>query len=333
MISVTQFFRRPYPGAFSIERLYSDVRSGLSESCRFNVSVCRRFSRGVWPRLTNMLEARHHQGDVNHVTGDVHYLSLLLPKARTILTVHDLVLLERLRGWKYFAAWLFWYWLPVWRSSVVVAVSDTTRNALIKTLRCDPAKIRVVNNCVSGEFYPAPKSYMPAVPRILQVGTGENKNLTRVVEALGGVACTLVIVGVLSEQQRSCLNNHGVVFENYVGLQSSELVEEYVKSDLVVFASTFEGFGLPIIEAQAVGRPVITSKVVPMCEVAGEDACLVDPFCVNSIRAGVARVLADHEYRNLLVKTGFSNVTRFSITHVAAEYEKIYREVASGLKN
>lgn len=333
MISITQFFRRPYPGAFSIERLYSDVRLGLSVSCLVKVAVCQRFSRGFWARLTNIVEARRCQSDVNHITGDVHYLSFLLPKARTILTIHDLVLLERLRGWRYWVAWLLWYWVPVRRSRVVVTVSDATRRALIKTLRCNPDKIRVVYNCVSHDFYPAPKSTMPEIPRILQVGTGENKNLIRVAEALRGVVCTLVIVGALSEQQRIWLNNQGISFENYVGLTTNQLVEEYVKSDLVIFASTFEGFGLPVVEAQAVGRPVITSNIAPMCDIAGENACLVDPFCVDSIHTGIVRALADPEYRNLLVSAGFSNVTRFSVTQVAAEYEKIYKEVALGLKN
>jgi hypothetical protein len=70
-----------------------------------------------------------------------------------------------------------------------------------------------------------------------------------------------------------------------------------------------------------------------MCQVACENACLVVPLCVDSIRTGVVCALADPEYRNLLVKTGFSKVTGVSVTHVAAEYEKIYREVALGFKN
>jgi glycosyltransferase involved in cell wall biosynthesis len=280
-----------------------------------------------------MLEARRYQGDVNHITGDVHYLTFLLPKAKTVLTIHDLVLLTRLRGWKYWAAWLFWYWIPVWRSRVVVTVSDATKHTLVETLRCDPNKVRVVYNCVSRDFYRAPKATASEVPRVLQVGTGENKNLMRVVEALRGVICTLVIVGVLSDQQRSWLTYQEVVFENYVELSSSQLVDEYVKSDLIIFASTFEGFGLPIVEAQAVGRPVVTSKIAPMCDVAGENACLVDPFCVNSIRDGIVRTLSDPAYRDMLVKAGFSNVTRFSLAHVANEYEKIYKEVALGLKS
>jgi glycosyltransferase involved in cell wall biosynthesis len=333
MIYITQFFRRPYSGAFSIERLYADVRLGLTSSCRVNVVTCKRFSRGFWARMANMLDARRYQGDVNHITGDVHYLTFLLPKAKTVLTIHDLVLLTRLSGWKYWAAWLLWYWIPVWRSRVVVTVSDATKDALVATLRCDPDKVRVVHHCVSRDFYRAPKLSVPEVPRILQVGTGQNKNLMRVVEALRGVLCTLVIVGVLNERQRSWLTNEEVVFENYVELTSGQLVDEYVKSDLVIFASTFEGFGLPIVEAQAVGRPVVTSKISPMCDVAGENACLVDPFCVNSIRDGIVRTLSDPAYRDMLVKAGFSNVARFSLAHVAAEYEKIYKEVALRLKN
>ncbi|WP_187970288.1 glycosyltransferase family 4 protein [Aquibium microcysteis] len=325
---ITHFTRHPRPNVFSIERLFEDVRTAMPADCRVKVWTCRHPSTGLLPRLKDMWAARAAQSDVNHVTGDVHYLVLLLDPRRTVLTVHDLVLLGRLRGVRRFVLWLFWYWLPVRRCRAVVAISETTRQALIASVRCDPGKIRVIHNSVSAEFQPSPKEFDAARPRILQIGTRPNKNLERVAEALEGLSCLLVVVGELDPAQESVLRRHGIAFESRVGLSREELLSEYVAADLVLFASTYEGFGLPIVEAQAVGRPVVTSNLSSMPEVAGEGACLVDPLDVTSIRAGVDRVIADERYRAGLVERGFANAARFSAAAVAERYAALYREIA-----
>ncbi len=110
-------------------------------------------------------------------------------------------------------------------------------------------------------------------------------------------------------------------------LSDQELVAAYENADVVVFASVAEGFGLPIIEAQAVGRPVVTSNLSPMKEVAGGAACLVDPHKVDDIRAGMQRVIADAEYRHRLIQSGYENAARYSAAGVAAQYARLYERV------
>ena len=112
-VHITHFMRRPRESDFSIERLYQDVRGALPEDCQATVWNCCNYSNGLWPRFQDILLARDQQGDVNHVTGDVHYLTYLLDPKRTVLTIHDLVSLERLRGIKRWTLWFLWYWLPV----------------------------------------------------------------------------------------------------------------------------------------------------------------------------------------------------------------------------
>jgi glycosyltransferase involved in cell wall biosynthesis len=277
-----------------------------------------------------MWRARRHQGDVNHVTGDVHYLTLLLDPKRTVLTVHDLVMLGRLRGLVRLVFWFLWYWLPVRRSRAIVVISESTRAALLASVRCDPAKIRVIHNNVSDEFRPAPRAFNTACPRILQVGTAWNKNLDRAAEALAGISCRLVIIGPLSEEQLAMLQRYEIDHENHVGLSRAALVAQYGAADMLLFASTYEGFGLPIVEAQAVGRPVVTSNILSMPEVAGGGACLVDPFDVAGIRAGVQRIIDDPSYREGFVAKGYENVKRFGAAYVAKQYAALYREIATG---
>ncbi len=87
---------------------------------------------------------------------------------------------------------------------------------------------------------------------------------------------------------------------------------------MLVFVSTYEGFGLPILEAQAMGRPVVTSNIMSMPEVAGDGACLVDPCDVTILHQVLLRVINDSSYRNTLVRNGFENVKRFRSKKIAA---------------
>lgn len=329
-MDVVHFMRRPPPNMFSVERVYEDVRADLPDDCRVTVWTCGNFSSGFWPRVQDTLLARKHQADVNHVTGDVHYLALLMDPRRTVLTVLDLVSLGRLRGLKRWVFWLIWYWAPVRRSRLIIVISECTRDQLLRSVRCDPDKIRVIHLPVSEEFRPAPQPFKADMPKILVVGATPNKNIERVAQALAGIPCLLTIVGALSDVQTEALARHGVAYVTKVGLSREALVAEYVRCDMLVFASTYEGFGLPIVEANAVGRPVVTSDTSSMPEVAADAACLVDPFDVASIRAGVLRVIEDADYRARLVQAGFRNVARFRIHAVAAAYANVYREIASG---
>jgi glycosyltransferase involved in cell wall biosynthesis len=96
---------------------------------------------------------------------------------------------------------------------------------------------------------------------------------------------------------------------------------------MVVFVSTYEGFGLPIVEANATGRPVITSNICSMPEIAGSAACLVDPSDCSSIRQGILRVMNDDGYRAGLVAMGFDNVKRFRASLIAAQYAELYHDI------
>ncbi len=319
--------RRPRPGVYSVERLYEDVRVHLPSDIDVHVRVSRFLSLGLWRRFYDAFAACRYQDDVNHVTGDVHFLTYFLTKQRTLLTILDCGVLERLSGFKRWVLWFFWFWLAEKRCAVIVVISAATKVQLLKYLHCDPEKIRVIHCNVSAEFQAAPKPFNAIRPRLLQIGTKENKNIERVAEAIRGLECELVVIGRLSDGQRGALEKNVVCFENRIGLSREELLDEYRRCDLLVFVSTYEGFGLPIVEANAVGRPVVTSNLLSMPEVAGDAACLVDPFDVASIRTGIRRVIEDADFREQLVTLGFANAERFSVEVIANQYAELYREI------
>ncbi len=323
-----QFYQRKPCGAFSLERVFHAVRDALPSDIDSEIRLCRFVSRRFLRRLLNLMEAPLHQRDVNHIVGDVHYLAMVLSKRKTILTVHDCGGLRLKKGLnRLFLLW-FLFWMPVRRVAAVTVISEFTRDELLHYTGCNPNIVSVIPDPVPQGFTPFPKPFNSSSPIILQVGTGEhNKNVCRVAESLRGVPCRLDIVGRLSERQRQVLSRNEVSYTEQWDLSDQEMIQKYRECDLLVFVSTYEGFGMPILEANATGRPVVTSNLAPMPEVAGSAACLVDPFDTSSIREGILRVIGDADYRDCLVVRGFENAKRFQATEIAAQYAALYRKL------
>jgi len=321
--------RFPTGAQISIERLFDGIRRNLSPAIKARVYVCPFPSRGLLPRLRNALDARRHAGKhVCHVTGDIHYLALALPRGKTVLTIHDCAVLHRLKGWRRELVRKLWFEWPIRSSAITTAISATTRDDLLNWL---PAglqdRIRVVPNCVGSEFVPHHKEFNAERPVLLQIGTGWNKNIERVIEALRGLKCRLEIVGPLSREQLALLESAGIEFVSLGRVNDRELVEAYRRCDALIFASLSEGFGLPVVEAQAVGRPVITTKRGALAEVAGDGAVFVDPESSASIREAVEKIISDPDLRNAVIEAGFANVRRYQAGAIAAQYEAIYQEL------
>lgn len=327
-MEVVHFQRRPStPFHFSVERLFHTVRANLPAEVQCKLVTARFTSKGVARRLFNMIAAALQQGEINHVTGDIHYIVCLLQRRRTILTILDCGPMLSLAGWRRRLFQIFWLRLPIRRSALVTTISQFSKSEILRYVSCPPDKIRVIGVPVGSEFQADTKGFNVEYPRILQVGTQPNKNLERVAKALRGIRCRLHIVGVLSSSQRAILADYAIECSSASALSNAELLQEFRNCDMVVFASTYEGFGMPIIEANAVGRAIVAGDVCSMPEIARDAACLVDPFDVNSIREGILRVIHDAKYREALISNGFRNARRFAPQVVTNEYHRVYEEL------
>jgi glycosyltransferase involved in cell wall biosynthesis len=318
------------PGHLSIERLFAGIRAEFTPEWQVKVSVSPHPSRGLMPRLKNIASVYGRQANIHHIVGDVHYLSLALPGEKLVLTIHDCAALERLKGWRREVLRQLWFVQPMRRAAVVTTISQTSKGELRRWVGALADNVVVIPNCVRSEFQPNLKPFDTRCPVILQVGTGWNKNVVTVARALHGITCRLDIVGTLDAAQRAALEASRVNFRELSRLSDAQLVEAYHTCDLVVFASHYEGFGLPIIEAQAVGRPVVTSNLSSMPEAAGKGALLVDPADPQAIHQAVIRIIQDTNLRASLIHQGFENVSRFRPEQVARLYEAVYRQCLSG---
>ncbi len=200
-----------------------------------------------------------------------------------VVTVHDLAVL---RHPEWFNRWTATYSrLAVPRvvraASRVIAVSEFTRGELVDLLRVPPEKISVVPNAVEDVF-------TPSGPRaegdfVLAVGTLEpRKNLERIAAA---VDAELRVVGARGWGDVRLPANVTPLGD----VPDVELAALYRGARCLVYASLYEGFGIPVAEALACGCAIVTSQGSAMAEVAGDDATYVDPLDVESIRDGIAR--------------------------------------------
>ena len=328
MIKVVFYQRKRYlAGNFSIEFIFDDVRARLNSKIRAVKKISSFRSDGILPRLFNLLEAPFYQADVNHVTGDIHYVCALLKKNNTILTIHDCGFLNIEESIKKKILKLFWLTLPIHRVKYITTVSEATKKDILKHAHCNPDKIKVIPVAVSTIYQPVPTIFNKSKPRLLQIGTAPNKNIPRLIEAIRGIPCHLVIIGKIDDTLMTQLEEHSISYENKYNLSIEELYEEYKECDILTFVSTFEGFGMPIIEANCVERPVITGNVTSMPEIASNAACIVDPFDINAIREGLLKIIQDNTFRNTLIENGKINKNRYSASTIADKYFELYQKV------
>src|ERR1035437_6797928 len=334
-ISVTYYQRkaRKYNN-FSIENYFNTVRLALPVNIIPTVRISKYESNGLFKRLYNSIEAISKQSDVNYITGDVHYLTYFLKRKKTVLTVMDCGQLKVLKGIKFKLFHFFWFQLPAAKSNYITTISTATKNDLLNYIKFDENKIKVIPVCISDNFQRSDKVFNKIKPRILQVGVTPNKNLERLVSALENIPCLLVIIGEVPSHIKLLAQEKNIELELFNRpLLMEEVVEQYKLADIITLISTIEGFGMPIVEGNAVGRVVITGNITSMPEVAADAAHLVDPFLIESMRDGFIKIINDDQYRNGLIQRGFENCKRFSNIKIAEQFSELYRSIAAASNN
>ena len=292
MPKVVWFFRRKRElGNFSIENSFRELLphfEGSKWEIEWKEASC--FSQGFMNRLKIALEARKLEADIIHITGDINFAALFLRGRKVILTIHDNGFLNDCKGWRRWVMKKVWLDWPLRNCAQVVAVSNATKQSILK-YTCYPAdKIQVIHSIVPSHFRRRKAPPNNSKPVLLHIGLAENKNLHGHAQAIQGMDVKLRIIGEPSPDDQAMLQSFGIDYEWRSKLTIEQMQEAYETSDLLLFCSTLEGFGMPILEAKAVGVPVVTSNFEPMNEVGKGYAVLVDPFNADAISKAVRRI-------------------------------------------
>ena len=281
--------------------------------------------KGLWRNIyAARKEVSRKHYDVVHITGAEHYLIPFLQGQRVIVTVHDLGFYTNHKGnaralWKYFA-WI----ITLKFADRVTFISEKSMQEAKSLVKLKDERLSVIQNAVAPDFVFAPKQPNVINPIILQLGTKPNKNLHNVIRALKDTTYKLRIIGKLSESLEKMLIQNNIDYSSSENLSDSQIIDEYKQCDIVSLPSLYEGFGMPIIEGQAIGRPVLTSNLSPMKEIVGDSAVLVNPSDFDSIRHGFEVILQDWCH---WVKKGQSNVQRYSVDIITNNYFQVYLEM------
>ena len=239
-----------------------------------------------------------------------------------VVTVHDLSFERRPELMSRTDRLIFRTLVPraVRRAARVLTVSERTKRDLVERYGVPPERVVVTPNGVDPAFHP-PSGSEPQGSYVLAVGAVQRrKNQFAALEAAETVGLPLVVVGphkdaVLAEK----LRRRGARLEGYVDIE--RLAELYRGAACLVQTSSFEGFGLPIVEAMASGTPVVAVGEPALVEVSGDAAVVVEEA---DLAAGIERALAE---RDRLVAAGLERARAFTWRAAAERTLAVYREI------
>jgi glycosyltransferase involved in cell wall biosynthesis len=268
-----------------------------------------------------------------------------LPKSCVLVPLVTDLAVYRLRETYQLSRVLWWrlqYWYVRRRADLFLAISEFTKQEMVEILHVPPEKIEVVPCACSSEMKPVKDGARLANIRekydlpehfVLFVGSfNPRKNLERLIRAFDrakekGIPHRLVIAGEQGWKfnRDAALRGIGycrdICFIGYV--PDEDMPALYSAADLFAFPTLYEGFGIPVLEAQACGTPALTSSGSAMPEVCGESAVFVDPYDADSIAEGILSILRDPKLAASLIEKGLENVQRFSWTASARRLDEI----------
>lgn len=321
---------------------HTAIPDPLVEAHRSRWPTGRAPVRIVWEQLAQPIVLRRLRADVVH--GPV-FVGPLFSQCPSVITVHDLSFLRYPRqcrsGNRLYLKLMTR--LSAQRARRVIAVSRFTAQETTALLGIPAERIQVIYHGVEPAFRRLPADQVDQFRRrrdlparfALFLGTVEpRKNLVRLVEALaqlGNSAVPLILAGgrgwhcdELDARIEALGLKENVRFAGYV--PQDELPLWYNAASVLVYPSLYEGFGLPVLEAQACGTPVLTSAASSLPEVAGDAALLVDPHDANALSSGLDRLLHDASLRQDLRERGIEHAQHFTWPDTASKTAQVYRQ-------
>lgn len=218
----------------------------------------------------------------------------------------------------------------VMHSDGVICISENTKKDLLKFYPEYKGKIKVIHNGYSTQKYFYDRD-IKKTKNVLFVGARTDyKRFDFAIDIISQLQdCKLIIVGggQLSKTEKSLLESKiPNQYEKAGYLSDEDLRKLYNSAFFLLYPSEYEGFGIPVIEAQACGCPVVCQAKSSIPEVAEDSVIYIDSSDLNNSINEIKRLL-DSDFYNKKVEVGLQNVKRFSWDKCADEVRQFYEEV------
>jgi glycosyltransferase involved in cell wall biosynthesis len=314
--------------------LFTDEESYLNRFKNIKVVYIKKSNKLFWDYFFCFNTLRKNNIDYIIYPKNIIPVTHLLLRSKKFNIIHDLGYFEKELDAYRFLDTLYMKSLMGISCSFadkILAVSEFTKRELIKRFKSNSDKIKVISEAVEGNFNVLDnntfaneimRKYNLNPPFIFYCGSvTPRKNILRMLKAFNEIKDKIPHNFYLTgnaEWKMSIVSKYIKENDLYKRVIKIGFVDEddlpkiYNLADLLLFPSLYEGFGLPILEAQACGCPVLTSNVTSCPEVAGDGAHIVDPYSVDEIRDGILKIIEDNDYKEQLIQKGFENIKRFS---------------------
>lgn len=265
-------------------------------------------------------------------------------KAEKVLTIHDLAyFLPKLKAYPFFDTLYMRFMIKnsCKRANRIIAISNNTRRDIVSLLKINPQKIDVVYEAADKKYKELKdkneltkvkvKYNLPDKFILYTGGLTPRKNIEKLLMAFSKVNTDYYLVLTGPKNRKLNLQEIDKKLRDKIKrlgfIPDEEMPYLYNLADIFMYPSLYEGFGLPILEAQACGCPVIASNVSSIPEVGRDSVLYIDPYKTRDIGDKIMMLVKNESLKKDLIRKGFKNVKRFSLDKAANELLDLINEV------
>lgn len=340
--------------------LSPDEDKCLRETSNVKIKEISGGSYPMWEQFALPKAARQEGCDILHCTSNTAPVNTRIP---LVITLHDIIYLEGLSLFKRGGTWYQKFGnlyrrmvVPrvVKRSEKIITVSQFEKHRIADFFGFKNSKLEAVYNGVGEKFKKINneslldeiknKYHLPERFIFFLGNTDPKKNTPGVLKAYSALLkemdkkIPLVMLDFDEDALERILNDIGdpdlkehILLTGYV--INKDLPAIYNLSELFLYPSLRESFGIPILEAMSCGTPVITSNTSSMPEVAGDAGMTVDPHDPSQIKEAILRLLNDNKLKANLISKGYMQAEKFSWANMARDVLNIYKDVYHSTNN
>jgi glycosyltransferase involved in cell wall biosynthesis len=303
-----------------------------------------RFKRYLFEQTVFSRIVKQYSIEVLHSLGYVGPFYVACPH---VVTIHDVNYIRHRKSMNLLRRKLLKYFVEktAYRCRHIITVSNASKLDILQYMKLQEAKVSVVYEAASDDVRPIPQkdcddilnNYRIRRPYIAALSSvSRNKNIVRLVRVFAYILkefdCDLVLIGHLPKGSEILNEIHKLRIKERINITGfiprHELSALLQKARLFVFPSLYEGFGLPLLEAQKLGVPVACSDRASLPEIANGTAMQFDPESEQEMRSSIIKCLQSDELLLSLKEEGIRNASRFSWVKAAQETMQIYRSLA-----